>query len=198
MAIEISNKQLHMKHYTFSTIALLALGALSCSSSADSVNPLGSARQGSGTTTTPPTTTTTTTTPPSTLPVLAPNATPINDLGPVMPTGTWTIKSYYRSFSDNTSDYNGYKFVFTANVVTVTDNRGNVYSGSWYATIGGQIPYYGGAPSITALTMSFGKSAPKQLSRLSATWNVNLATATTDVVLDNFEPLAGERIEFAQ
>ncbi|AUD04588.1 hypothetical protein CWM47_23710 [Spirosoma pollinicola] len=114
-----------------------------------------------------------------------------------MPTGTWSVKSYYRSFSDNTSDYSGYKFVFTPNVVTVTDNRGNTYSGSWYATVGGQIPYYGGAPSITALTMSFSKSAPKQLSRLSATWNVNLATSTKDVVLDNFEPLSGERIEFA-
>ncbi|MCX6212823.1 hypothetical protein [Spirosoma sp.] len=61
----------------------------------------------------------------------------------------------------------------------------------------GQIPYYGGAPSITALTLNFSKSAPKQLVRLTATWNVNLATLPTDVVLDNFEPLSGERIEFS-
>ena len=114
-----------------------------------------------------------------------------------MPTGTWTVKSYYRTFSSSTSDYAGYKLVFTPGVVTATDNKGNVYSGWWYATIGGQIPYYGGAPSITALTMSFPKSAPNQLKRLTATWNVNLATTTTDVVLDNFEPLSGERIEFS-
>ena len=114
-----------------------------------------------------------------------------------MPTGPWSVKSYYRGFSESTSNYTGYKFVFDpSGFVTVTDNKGNSYSGSWYATIGGQVPYYGGAPSITALTMSFTKSAPQSVYRLGATWNVNLTTTTTDVVLDNFEPLSGERIEF--
>lgn len=181
-----------MKFIIVSVITLLAVSVLSCTQSQEIVNPIAGARQGSPN----PTPTPSPTPAPTSLPTLTPAANPINDLGPVMPTGTWTVKSYYRSFSDNTSDYSGYKFVFTGNVVTVTDNKGNVYSGSWYATIGGQIPYYGGAPSITALTMSFNKSAPKQLSRLSATWNVNLATTTKDVVLDNFEPLSGERIEF--
>ena len=180
-----------MKISVASAIAMIAWGALSCSQPQEVIAPVGSARQGSPSPTPTPA-------PTGTLPVLTPAADPINDLGLIMPTGTWTVKTYYRAFTDKTTDYGTYKFVFSANrIVTATDSKGNSSSGSWYATIGGQIPYYGGAPSITALTMNFGKSAPSGLSRLSATWNVNLATTTTDVVLDNFEPLSGERIEFS-
>ncbi|MBO0937066.1 hypothetical protein J2I47_10965 [Fibrella sp. HMF5335] len=183
-----------MKISIASAIALLAISTLSCNHSQEVVNPAANARQGSsgggGTTPTP--------TPTGALPVLTPNPTPINNLGPIMPTGTWTVKSYYRAFSDKTTDYTGYKLVFSPNgTVVATDDQGASYSGGWYATIGGQVAYYGGAISITALTMNFGKSAPSKLSRFNATWNVNMATTTTDVVLDNFEPLSGERVEFS-
>ncbi|MBO0930141.1 hypothetical protein [Fibrella aquatilis] len=183
-----------MKISIASAIALLAVSTFSCNNADSVIKPNASARQGSsgggGTTPTPA--------PTGSLPVLAPNPTPINNLGPIMPTGTWTVKTYYRAFTDKTTDYTGYTLVFAPNgVVTAVDSQGNSYSGGWYATIGGQVAYYGGAISITALTMNFGKSAPSKLSRFNATWNVNLATTTSDVVLDNFEPLSGERVEFS-
>jgi hypothetical protein len=182
-----------MKVIITSVIALLAVGVLSCSQpdTVISPSPFSGAKgsSGGGGTTTPP--------PTGTLPILAPNPTPINDLGPIMPTGTWKVKAYTRAFTNNTSDYAGYTFVFSPNnVVTATDGLGVSTSGIWIAYIGGQVSYYGGAASITAMTISFSKSGPKELYRLSALWNVHQATTTTDVVMDNFEPLSGERIEF--
>ena len=115
-----------------------------------------------------------------------------------MPAGSWTVKSYYRAGAEVTSDFKGCSFVFDSNgLVTATDSKGKSTIGSWYATVGGQVVYYGAGPSITSLSLSFDKKAPKPFDRLTNTWNVNLATTSRDVVLDNFEPLAGERIEFS-
>ena len=178
-----------MKIRITSVLVVLAIGALSCSQPQEAITPNSSARQGSGSSTPSPT---------GTLPVLPPAANPIYNLGPVMPAGTWTVKSYVRALTDKTSDYKGYTFVFSPNnILTVTDNKGVATSGRWFAYVGGQVPYYGAAPAVTALGMSFDKSASSTINRLGATWNVNMATTTTDVILDNVEPLSGERIEFS-
>ena len=114
-----------------------------------------------------------------------------------MPSGTWSIKSYYRSGADATSEFKGCTFVFSSDgVVVATDSKGKSSSGGWVATVGG-VTYYGSAPTITSLTMYFDKKAPKPFDRLSNNWNVNLATTSRNVIVDNVEPLAGERIEFS-
>jgi hypothetical protein len=182
-----------MKISIASAIALVSVGVMSCTTPQDSVTPAPttfSGAKGSNPTPTP-------TTPPAPLPILTPNPTPIYDMNPVMTTGTWTVKSYYRGFSDNTTDYSGYKFTFSQYGVTATDGKGGSWSGSWRNTIGGQILYYGGGSvSVTSMALIFDKSAPKVLFRLNANWNVNSATTSSDAVIDNFEPTAGERVEF--
>lgn len=179
-----------MKTIITPVIALLMMGALSCTQPAVDVPPTSapSGARGGSSTPTPPSSTT--------LPALPANPNPINDLRPIMPSGTWTVKSYYRGWSDETSEFAGCTFVFTSGgQVTATDSKGNSSSGRWVTTVGG-VTYYGSAPTVTSLTMYFDKKVPKPFDRLSKTWNVNLATNSRDVIGDNVEPQAGERIEF--
>ena len=130
--------------------------------------------------------------------MLTPNPALVYDLNPVMTTGTWVVKTYYRGFADNTTDYTGYTFVFLPNgSLKATDGRGNETYASWRNTVGGQVLYYGGV-SVTSMAMIFSKSSSKQLFRLNANWNVNPATTTDSVIIDNFEPTAGERMEFVR
>lgn len=110
--------------------------------------------------------------------------------------------TYYRSFSEATAEFAGCSFAFegigaVSGLVTATDSKGKSTTGRWYATTGGVI-YYGSAPTVTSLTFIFEKNAPKPFDRLSNTWNVNLATTSSSVLLDNVEPLAGERLELSR
>lgn len=179
-----------MKTYIIAACTLLTMGTFACTQSSVELNPVsatGGARGGSPTPTPPASTT---------LPALPANPNPVYDLRPILPAGTWTVKSYYRSGSDATSDFAGCTFVFASNgQVTATDSKGKSSSGLWVATVGG-VTYYGSAPTVTALSLYFDKKTPKPFDRLSNTWNVNLATTSTDVIIDNVEPQAGERVEF--
>ncbi|MCX6218992.1 hypothetical protein [Spirosoma sp.] len=120
-------------------------------------------------------------------------ATPTFDVKGVMATGSWTVGSFRQRTEDKSSGFKGITFVFSADgTVTATENN-KTTKGTWVYSPA--VTYYGGN-GLSSLTINIGTSKPFDL--LNATWNINAASTTSGLKLDNKEPAEDEHVEFVR
>ena len=116
------------------------------------------------------------------------------DVKAVMPTGSWSVRSFRQKTEDKSSNFKDMTFVFSADG-TVTATQGNkTTKGTWSFSPAG-VTYYGGNP-LASVTLNMGTSKPFDL--LNQAWNVNVASTTSDLKLDNKEPIDDEHLEFVK
>jgi hypothetical protein len=86
--------------------------------------------------------------------------------------GTWKVSFYFSNDQDQTSDFDGYNFVFTpSNVVNASDGT-NTVTGTWYVNDTNSDD----SAEDTELVLHFGPSIP--LDQLNEDWLILEKTAT--------------------
>lgn len=132
---------------------------------------------------------------PSTTPAVTPAPNALTDVAPVLTTGSWTVRSYRQRAEDKTGDFAGLTFVFARNGALTATQNGRSFGGSWSSTPGG-VTYYGSAPAVATVTLTFGNDKP--VKTITKSWNLNAASTSEQLMLDNREPLDDEHLVLAR
>jgi len=105
----------------------------------------------------------------------------VNEIVQTISTGTWRITSYIDSGNDETNDFTGYNFTFTAdnNAVTAT-NGTNTYSGLWSVTDDSDDD----SPNDIDFDLTFNAPSPNSFIDLTDDWDVLERTATRIKLVD--------------
>ncbi len=69
-----------------------------------------------------------------------PGPAPLDELAEILTGGSWYVSYYYHN-EDETGDYAGYVFTFSANGTVAAVKNGNTYSGSWNAHLEGSTQF---------------------------------------------------------
>jgi hypothetical protein len=104
--------------------------------------------------------------------------------------GTWTISSLLQKTEDNTSQFAGYVFTFSADGTLTASQNGKQTKGSWHYTPA--VTYYGSS-SKDAINLSMGTDNPFR--RLTKTWNLKSKSANL-VEMESPEILEDEHLQF--
>ncbi|MBI1782090.1 MAG: hypothetical protein HYR66_12095 [Sphingobacteriales bacterium] len=116
-----------------------------------------------------------------------------NDPSTIITKGTWFVSSLTQRTEDKTLAFSGVTLTFSSNgTVSATDGSKSA-SGSWSSSKGG-VTYYGSAPTVAALTISF-TSTP--FDKISKTWNV-ASENNSNIHLDNKEPIEDEHLTLSK
>jgi hypothetical protein len=86
--------------------------------------------------------------------------------------GTWKVSFYWDTDHEETSDLDGYNFIFGANNVITANNGSTSVSGTWYVTESGD-----DSGDQTELVLNFG-SALFPLTDLNEDWTIIEKSAT--------------------
>lgn len=62
------------------------------------------------------------------------NSAQIEDISNIAESGDWIITYFYDTDSEETSDYNGYTFIFENSGTLIASNGTNIYTGTWSVT----------------------------------------------------------------
>jgi hypothetical protein len=110
-------------------------------------------------------------------------------------TGTWTVKVFRQKLEDKSSVYSGYVFAFAADGTVSASNNGKIVKGSWSNSEAGT-SYYGAPPAAATFTITMEGSG--NFIKINKSWDVNVKSVATDIMLDNKEPLEDEHLEFVK
>jgi uncharacterized lipoprotein NlpE involved in copper resistance len=122
-----------------------------------------------------------------------PTTATVTNLKSSITTGSWSVKVYREKLEDKTSIYSGYVFTFAADGSVSASNNGKVVKGSWANSEAGT-SYYGAPPAAATFTITMDGSG--SFSKINKSWDVNVKSVVTDIMLDNKEPLQDEHLEF--
>ncbi len=117
-------------------------------------------------------------------------ATSTDTLSGFVTNGTWTISSMTQKTEDNTAQFAGYVFTFSANGTLTASKNGKQTNGSWRYTPA--VTYYGSS-SKEAFNLSMGTDNPFR--RLTKTWNLKSKSVNL-IELENPEILEDEHLQF--
>ena len=109
--------------------------------------------------------------------------------------GSWTISSFRQKNEDKTSAFSGVTFVFNSDGTVNATKSGTITTGTW-SSAAAQPSYYGAPPS--AATFSLNMNGSSSFAKLNKSWDVNTATTSNDIKLDNKERLEDEHLEFVK
>ncbi|GAB2527227.1 hypothetical protein [Spirosoma aerophilum] len=115
------------------------------------------------------------------------------DVKAVMPVGNWSVGSLRQRTEDKSSNFKNINFVFSADgTVTATENN-KTTKGTWVYSPA--VTYYGGN-GLASITLNMGTSKPYDL--LNGTWNLNSASTSSNLQLDDKEPAEDEHLSFVK
>jgi hypothetical protein len=124
-----------------------------------------------------------------------PTTTTVTNLKSSITTGTWTVKVFRQKLEDKSSVYSGYVFAFAADGSVSASNNGKIVKGSWANSEAGT-SYYGAPPAAATFTITMEGSG--NFTKINKSWDVNVKSVATDIMLDNKEPLEDEHLEFVK
>ena len=105
----------------------------------------------------------------------------VNEIVQTISTGTWRVTSYVDSGNDETNDFAGYNFTFTAdNNAVVATNGTNTYSGLWSVTDDSDDD----SPNDIDFDLTFNAPSPNSFIDLTDDWDVLERTATRIKLVD--------------
>jgi hypothetical protein len=104
----------------------------------------------------------------------------ITDVTNTMSSGTWRITKYIDSGDDETTDFNGYNFTFSPNIILMATNGTNEYMGSWIVATDNSND---DSPS-NDLDFIISFSGPVKFIELSDDWDIQSRTSTKLELID--------------
>jgi len=108
------------------------------------------------------------------------NAAEIIAIENTVETGNWTITYFYDTDSDETSDYNGYTFIFASDGTLTASNGTNTYTGSWSVTDSSS----SSSSSDDDIDFNIAFSAPADFQELSDDWDIITHSSTKIELID--------------